>query len=120
MVMLDTFNCPNCGAPLDNHGSDPMVRCPYCNTSVVVPKSLREKPTPIPFSQPVQQAEHFQAEPSYGSAAADRRARKAAAKRGKERQKAQADLKKLKELHAQNMISESEYIQKKAEILKEL
>lgn len=118
--MLDTFSCPNCGAPLDNHGSDSMVRCPYCNTSVVVPKSLREKPAPVPAVQSAQPAEHYQAEISYGSAAADRRARKAALRRGKERQKAQADLKKLKELHAQNMISESEYIQKKAEILKEL
>ncbi len=43
--MPDTFNCPNCGAPLDYQGSDPMIRCPYCNTSVVVPDNLRAKPS---------------------------------------------------------------------------
>lgn len=43
--MADTLNCPNCGAPLDYKGSDPIIRCPYCNTSVVVPENLRAKPT---------------------------------------------------------------------------
>ena len=118
--MPDTFNCPNCGAPLDNHGSDPAVRCPYCKASVVVPRKFREKPTPVLVAQPVRPAEPSQAESSYGSAAADRRARKAALKRGKERQKAEEQLKKLKELHAANMISEEEYQQKRAEIIKEL
>lgn len=118
--MLDTFNCPNCGAPLDNHGSDPVVRCPFCNSSVVVPKKLREKPTPQPVVQPIRPSEPTQAEPSYGSAAADRRARKAALKRGKERQKAAERLKKLKEQHAAHMISDDEYAQKRAEIIKEL
>lgn len=42
--MADTFNCPNCGAPLDYKGSDPIIRCPYCNGSVVVPDNLRAKP----------------------------------------------------------------------------
>ena len=42
--MPDTFNCPNCGAPLDYKGSDPIIRCPYCNSSVVVPDNLRAKP----------------------------------------------------------------------------
>src|SRR5512140_898424 len=41
--MSDTFNCPNCGAPLDYKGSDPIIRCPYCNSSVVVPDNLRAK-----------------------------------------------------------------------------
>jgi DNA-directed RNA polymerase subunit RPC12/RpoP len=118
--MLDTFNCPNCGAPLDNHGSDPMVRCPYCNTSVIVPKKFRAKPTSQPVAQPVQPVELSHTEPSYGSAAADRRARKAAMKRGKERHKAEEQLKKLKELHAAKMISDEEYVQKRAEIIKEL
>ena len=118
--MLETFDCPNCGAPLDNPGGDSMVRCPYCNTSVVVPKSLRAKPAPEPAAPSVQPVLPQQAEPSYGSAAADRRARKAAAKRGRKRQAAEAQLKKLKEQHAANLISESEYEQKKAEILKEL
>jgi DNA-binding beta-propeller fold protein YncE len=43
--MPDSFNCPNCGAPLDYKGSDPIIRCPYCNTSVVVPDNLRAKPS---------------------------------------------------------------------------
>ena len=42
--MPDTFTCPNCGAPLDYKGSDPIIRCPYCNSSVIVPDNLREKP----------------------------------------------------------------------------
>ncbi len=118
--MPDAFNCPNCGAPLNNHGSDAVVPCLYCGTSVVVPKKLREKPTPAPVMQPVRQSEPTQAEPSYGSAADDRRARKAAEQRNKERQKAREQLKKLKEQHAAKLISEEEYVQKKAEIIKEL
>jgi DNA-binding beta-propeller fold protein YncE len=42
--MPDTFNCPDCGAPLDYKGSDPIIRCPYCNTSVIVPDNLRSNP----------------------------------------------------------------------------
>lgn len=42
--MADTFNCPNCGAALDYKGNDPIIRCPYCNSSVVVPENLRAKP----------------------------------------------------------------------------
>ncbi|PKN93586.1 MAG: hypothetical protein CVU44_09570 [Chloroflexi bacterium HGW-Chloroflexi-6] len=40
-----TFNCPNCGAPLDYQGSDPIIRCPYCSSSVIVPENLRAKPS---------------------------------------------------------------------------
>lgn len=43
--MPETLSCPNCGAPLDYKGSDPIIRCPYCNTSVVVPENLRAKPS---------------------------------------------------------------------------
>ncbi len=43
--MSDTFNCPNCGAPLDYHGNDPIIRCPYCSSSVIVPENLRTKPS---------------------------------------------------------------------------
>jgi hypothetical protein len=43
--MSQTFNCPNCGAPLDYQGSDPIIRCPYCNGSVIVPENLRAKPS---------------------------------------------------------------------------
>src|SRR3972149_4772492 len=40
--MPQTFNCPNCGAPLDYPGgSEATVRCPYCNNSVIVPAELR-------------------------------------------------------------------------------
>jgi DNA-binding beta-propeller fold protein YncE/DNA-directed RNA polymerase subunit RPC12/RpoP len=43
--MALTFNCPNCGAPLDYQGSDPIIRCPYCSSSVIVPDNLRAKPS---------------------------------------------------------------------------
>ncbi len=46
--MSQSFNCPNCGAPLDYQGSDPIIRCPYCSSSVIVPENLRAKPA---FSQ---------------------------------------------------------------------
>ena len=40
--MPQTFNCPNCGAPLEYDGSGyPTMRCPFCNNSVVVPQELR-------------------------------------------------------------------------------
>jgi len=42
--MAQTFNCPNCGAPLDYRGNDPIIRCPYCSSSVIVPENLRSKP----------------------------------------------------------------------------
>ncbi len=38
------FICPTCGAPLDYQNSqDPTIRCPYCETSVIVPEELRVK-----------------------------------------------------------------------------
>ncbi|HNT23953.1 MAG TPA: 6-bladed beta-propeller [Anaerolineales bacterium] len=40
--MSQAFNCPNCNAPLDYDASGGLtVRCPYCNSSVVVPEMLR-------------------------------------------------------------------------------
>lgn len=43
--MPQDFNCPNCGAPLDyTGGNDVTLRCPFCNTSVIVPPELRTKP----------------------------------------------------------------------------
>ncbi len=40
--MSETFQCPNCGAPLDfAGGTAPVIRCPYCNSGVVVPENLR-------------------------------------------------------------------------------
>lgn len=59
------FNCPNCGAPLDYPGTGATMRCPYCDTSVVVPAEMRNqaedsiqemmpiRPTVITISQPV-------------------------------------------------------------------
>jgi sugar lactone lactonase YvrE/DNA-directed RNA polymerase subunit RPC12/RpoP len=43
--MSETFKCPKCGAPLDYQGSDPIIRCPYCSSSVIVPENLRAKPS---------------------------------------------------------------------------
>jgi streptogramin lyase/DNA-directed RNA polymerase subunit RPC12/RpoP len=38
------FICPTCGAPLDYRNSqEPTIRCPYCDTSVIVPEELRVK-----------------------------------------------------------------------------
>jgi uncharacterized Zn finger protein (UPF0148 family) len=40
--MNKTFNCPNCGAPIDYLESGELtVRCPFCNNSVIVPEELR-------------------------------------------------------------------------------
>jgi ribosomal protein L7/L12/sugar lactone lactonase YvrE len=45
--MSQSFNCPNCSAPLDVDSNDiTTIRCPYCNTSVIVPEEIRgKKPT---------------------------------------------------------------------------
>lgn len=54
--MPQTFNCPNCGAPLDYDGSGyPTMRCPFCNNPVVVPQELRvRRDTPAaPASAPM-------------------------------------------------------------------
>ncbi len=43
--MTQSFDCPNCGAPLDDQKSgEATFRCPYCNTSVIVPDTLRTGP----------------------------------------------------------------------------
>lgn len=47
--MTKTFNCPSCGAPLDyDGGDDPTLRCPFCNSSVIVPPELRTGSTGTP------------------------------------------------------------------------
>lgn len=40
--MLQTFNCPNCHAPLryDSDKRDVTVHCDYCNSTVIVPEML--------------------------------------------------------------------------------
>lgn len=40
--MAQTLSCPNCSAPLSVHGDDPTLRCPYCNSSVIVPDAVRK------------------------------------------------------------------------------
>ena len=41
---VQTFQCPNCGAPLDTLKLDtPTIRCPFCSTPVIVPDDLREE-----------------------------------------------------------------------------
>jgi DNA-directed RNA polymerase subunit RPC12/RpoP len=43
MSGTQVFQCPNCGASLDYEGGDELtVRCPYCDSSVIVPEELRE------------------------------------------------------------------------------
>ena len=41
--MIHTFHCPNCHASLDHDTSETTVRCPYCNTTVIVPEALRQR-----------------------------------------------------------------------------
>jgi DNA-directed RNA polymerase subunit RPC12/RpoP len=53
-VAAQEFNCPNCGAPLDYQGTGATLRCPYCETSVVVPAEMR------PRAEPVKIGEFFQ------------------------------------------------------------
>lgn len=48
--MPETFKCPSCGAPLDVHAnSSATIRCPFCNTSVIVPAELRQPASPPDF-----------------------------------------------------------------------
>ncbi|MFN2196283.1 MAG: hypothetical protein ACK2UW_09195 [Anaerolineales bacterium] len=40
--MSTSLKCPNCGANLDfDAGSTPIIRCPYCQSSVIIPAELR-------------------------------------------------------------------------------
>jgi ribosomal protein L7/L12/outer membrane protein assembly factor BamB len=51
--MTKTFNCPSCGAPLDYDGGDDLtIRCPFCNSSVIVPAELRTETAETPASLP--------------------------------------------------------------------
>ena len=51
--MQFAFNCPSCGANLENDGSKAAVRCEYCGQSVVVPFEMRSQPPPQPIQQVV-------------------------------------------------------------------
>ena len=43
--MSQTFQCPNCGAPVDLDASaDPVIPCPYCQSAIIVPEALRARP----------------------------------------------------------------------------
>lgn len=43
--MSQTFNCPACTAPLDYPGGKTFtIRCPYCNSTVIVPERLQRPP----------------------------------------------------------------------------
>ncbi len=42
--MPQHLNCPACSAPLDYSGAGATMRCPYCNTNVIVPEALRPRP----------------------------------------------------------------------------
>jgi len=45
--MVRTFGCPSCGGPLEYKGGGEMiVRCSFCNNSIVVPDELRA-PEPL-------------------------------------------------------------------------
>jgi len=52
--MAKTFTCPSCGAGLDYDGDDdPVVRCSYCGSTVIVPDEMlpdRPAQTPVQWS----------------------------------------------------------------------
>jgi DNA-directed RNA polymerase subunit RPC12/RpoP len=42
--MSQAFSCPNCSAPLDYQaGSASTMRCPYCQSSIIIPQGLRSE-----------------------------------------------------------------------------
>lgn len=49
-MSVQELNCPNCGAPLDYDGSSATVRCSFCDTAVMVPPELRQKPPTSAFT----------------------------------------------------------------------
>jgi len=41
-MQIDTFDCPRCGAAIKlSHPAEKTITCPFCNSSVIVPKELR-------------------------------------------------------------------------------
>lgn len=46
--MTQSFKCPSCGAPLSFENAGAMVRCPFCENSVVVPEEIRAQASPPP------------------------------------------------------------------------
>jgi DNA-directed RNA polymerase subunit RPC12/RpoP len=41
--MPQAFSCPNCSAALDYDGTQLVVRCAHCGSTVVVPESMRPR-----------------------------------------------------------------------------
>jgi DNA-binding beta-propeller fold protein YncE len=51
--MAEKFQCPSCGGGIDFDGRDAAtMRCPYCNTSIVIPEALRPKVKKAPDPEP--------------------------------------------------------------------
>jgi DNA-directed RNA polymerase subunit RPC12/RpoP len=50
--MIQTFQCPNCHAPLnyETESHDLTISCDYCNSSIIVPESLRREGKTRPIS----------------------------------------------------------------------
>lgn len=46
-VSGQSFQCPSCGAPVLPKGSQAVVSCPYCHTTVIVPETLRQSAEPV-------------------------------------------------------------------------
>ena len=68
--MSQTFNCPNCNAPLDYEKAGALtVRCPYCNSSVVVPEALRSVSRAAAHEDPWQRAQASMGLPDIGQLA---------------------------------------------------
>jgi LSD1 subclass zinc finger protein len=45
---MQSFNCPNCNAPLNYDHKATTVVCTYCNNTVVVPEAMRSPAAPAP------------------------------------------------------------------------
>jgi DNA-directed RNA polymerase subunit RPC12/RpoP len=50
MTSHETFECPKCGAALDEPGDRKDVKCPFCGSLVIVPPELRN-PSPKPVQR---------------------------------------------------------------------
>lgn len=57
--MSQTFNCPNCGAPIEYTGNDPIIQCSYCHESVPVPETLRQASLDLQTTQTINQAGRY-------------------------------------------------------------
>ena len=98
MSHLRTFECPGCGAPLTHAGSDKEIKCPFCGSTVIVPKDLRDKPAPSP---PINQGALVLPHISFPDQGVNPSNLLAA----------------LKSAHASGEISEADFQQKRTEIL---